>query len=135
MKTFLTTIAIGVALLASTSCADLGLGVDVDSGSYSSPYWYPNGYLGDYYWNTPVWNYGPIYNQIPSAPPLLGNGPGSASIPASRPQQATRPPQTTKPPQNNTPTVSPAGPNGIGWNPGPINRPGNNGLPTGKPLN
>ena len=133
MKSFLAIIAIGVALTAGTSCADLGYGVEVDSGSYNSPYWYPNGYLGDYYWNTPVWNYGPVYNQVPSAPPLLGNGPGSASLPANRPQN-NRPPQNSQPVQPSKPSVSTAGPNGIGWNPGPLNRPGNNGLPTGEPI-
>ena len=127
MKTVLAILAAGIALIGASSCADLGFGVDVGSSGPYDTYWYPNGYLGDYYWNTPVWNYGPIYNQRPPAPPLIGNGPGSVGMPANRPQQ--RPPQTSKPP-----TVNPAGPNGIGWNPGPMNRPGNNGLPTGKPL-
>lgn len=127
MKTLTSIIAACMVLTGATACADLGLGVDVDSSPYSSSYWYPNGYLGDYYWNTPVWNYGPIYNPTPPSPPIIGNGPGSAGMPVNRPQ---RPQQTSRPP-----TVNPAGPNGIGWNPGPMSRPGNNGLPTGKPLN
>lgn len=112
-------------MLGIASCADLGFGVDVDS-SRADNYWYPNGYLGDYYWNTPVWNYGPIINPTPPAPPLIGNGPGSVASPNIRP---SRPQQTHRPP-----TVNPIGPNGIGWNPGPVNRPRNNGLPTGKPI-
>ena len=73
-----------------------------------------------------VWDCGPIYNPTPPAPPLIGNGPGSVVRPNNRP---SRPPQVSRPP-----TVNPIGPNGIGWNPGPVNRPGNNGLPTGKPI-
>ncbi len=125
MKTLLAIAALGIGLVGIASCADLGFGVDVDSSPYDN-YWYPNGYLGDYYWNTPVWNYGPIYNPTPPAPPLIGNGPGSVVRPNNRP---SLPPQVSRPP-----TVNPIGPNGIGWNPGPVNRPGNNGLPTGKPI-
>ena len=47
MKTLLAIIAFGAALIGASSCADLGFGVDVDSGPYGN-YWYPNGYLGDY---------------------------------------------------------------------------------------
>lgn len=121
----------GLLLLVSVAgCADLGFGVDVDSSGVS-PYWYGNGYMGDTYWNTPVWNYGPIYNPIPPRPPLVGNGPGSViSPPVSKPVPV-RPAQKPRPPQVNL------GPNGIGWNPGPtipttvngIQRPGNGGLP------
>lgn len=128
MKTLLAIIAFGAALIGASSCADLGFGVDVDSGPYGN-YWYPNGYLGDYYWNTPLWNYGPIYDPMPPAPPLIGNGPGSVGMPSNRPNRPSRPPQTNRPP-----TVNPGGPNGIGWNPGPMQRPGNNGLPTGRPI-
>lgn len=137
MKTLLAIIAFGAALIGASSCADLGFGVDVDSGPYGN-YWYPNGYLGDYYWNTPLWNYGPIYNPIPPAPPLIGNGPGSVGMPANRPNRPTRPSQPSQPSRpsqgNRPPTVNPGGPNGIGWNPGPMQRPGNNGLPSGRPI-
>ncbi|MDE6157325.1 MAG: hypothetical protein K2F78_04175, partial [Muribaculaceae bacterium] len=84
-----------VALAGIAACADLGFGVDVDSSDVS-PYWYGNGYLGNTYWNTPVWNYGPIYNPRPPRPPLIGNGPGSVGMPRPPQQQpapAPRPPQ------------------------------------------
>ena len=130
MKKMLYLCGAAAILLASiASCADLGFGVDVDSG-FSNPYWYDNGYVGDTYWYTPVWNYGPIYNPLPPAPPLIGNGPGSIA-PSERPQRP-RPPQAYP------------GINGIGWNPGVagsvggVERPGNggrpSGIPTGKPV-
>lgn len=103
--------AIGIA-----ACADLGFGVDVDSGGVS-PYWYGNGYLGDTYWNTPVWNYGPVYNPTPPRPPLIGNGPGSIGIP--------QPPSSPRPPMID---VNP-GINGVPGSVGGIQRPGNGGRP------
>lgn len=117
MKNLFAIMAVGIALLGTSACADLGFGVDYDVTD-SNPYWSPSGYLGDYYWNTPAWNYGPIYNP---RPPLIGNGPGSIILP-NRP---SRPPQNIRPPQVNQPEiVKPLGPNGIGWNPGPTVRPG-----------
>lgn len=115
---------------ALTGCADLGLGVDVDSGAYS-PYWYGNGYLGNTYWDTPVWNYGPIYNQIPPRPII--NNP-IIVVPNNRPN--------TPPPQNRpqAPVVGNPGATS-GRVPSQINgiqRPGNGGQPnpegvTGRP--
>ncbi|MBO4943033.1 MAG: hypothetical protein J6C95_06360 [Muribaculaceae bacterium] len=117
MKNLLAIMAVGLALLGTSACADLGFGVDYDMTD-SNPYWSPSGYLGDYYWNTPAWNYGPIYNP---RPPLIGNGPGSIILP----DRPVRPPETIKPPKPNRPEiVKPLGPNGIGWNPGPTVRPG-----------
>lgn len=141
MKKFFLTASAGVLLL-SAGCADLGYGVEVDSGV--SPYWYGNGYLGDYYWNTPVWDYGPIYNPFPPAPipPVAGNGPGSI-MPPMPSKPGPRP--TPRPPQNNS-GGNVLGPNGIGWNPGipthvgNVQRPGNGGManppsvPQGKPI-
>ena len=74
-------------------CADLGFGVDVDSSDVT-PYWYGNGYLGDTYWNTPVWNYGPIYDPRPPRPPrppFIDGNPGPA-LPPSLPEGPSRPP-------------------------------------------
>ena len=116
-------IALFVAALATGGCADLGFGVDVDSG-IGNPYWYGNGYLGSTYWDTPVWNYGPIYNPRPPRPPLIGNGPGSIGSPAPvrPPQQQPMPPQQSPGPVINVPTHV----NGI-------ERPGNGGLPSSAP--
>ncbi len=124
MKNLLAIVAVGIGMLGTAACADLGFGVDYDV-SDSNPYWSPSGYLGNYYWNTPAWDYGPIYGPIYNPrPPLIGNGPGSIILP-NRPNKPSRPPETIKPPQDNRPgNVKPLGPNGIGWNPGPTVRPG-----------
>ena len=98
MKNLLAIMAVGLALLGTSACADLGFGVDYDMTD-SNPYWSPSGYLGDYYWNTPAWNYGPIYNP---RPPLIGNGPGSIILP----DRPVRPPETIKPPKPN-PSMKP----------------------------
>ena len=111
------TLASAVAVAA---CADLGFGVDVDS-SGANPYWYGNGYLGDTYWNTPVWNYGPIYNPMPPRPPLIGNGPGSIGMP---PAQPTRPTPSRPPVINVNPGI-----NGVPTQVGGMQRPGNGGMP------
>lgn len=88
--------------LAMTACADLGFGVDVDSQG-ANPYWYGNGYLGSNYWNTPVWNYGPVYNPRPTRPPYIVVTPP----PAPTPQPAVRP-QAPRPqrPSENRPVVN-----------------------------
>lgn len=118
------------AAISLPACADLGMGVDVSSGGVS-PYWYGNGWLGNTYYNTPVWNYGPIYKPVPPRPPLIGNGPGSIvtpAPPAPAPAPAPRPPQ-----------LNPGG-NGVPNVVGGIQRPGNGGLPNpsnvpvGRPL-
>lgn len=108
----------GLGVLAAAgalSCADLGFGVDVDSGP-ANPYWYGNGYLGDTYWNTPVWNYGPIYRSYPPRPPFISAEPGPVIPP--RPQQPSQP-ENTFPGINKVPTTV-----------GGVERPGNGGLPT-----
>ncbi|MDE6468223.1 MAG: hypothetical protein K2L28_04920 [Muribaculaceae bacterium] len=121
--------AVGIALAGVAACADLGFGVDVDSGGVN-PYWYGNGYLGGTYWDTPVWNYGPIYNPLPPRPPLINNGIGPVR-PPHRPQPAPRPPQiNVRPTINTIPTTV-----------GGMTRPGNGGLPNpssvpkGQPVN
>lgn len=114
------------AALALSACADLGFGVDLDSGG-ASPYFYGSdgpfygGWNGDPYWgmSLPSWGYFPSYR--PSRPPLVGNGPGSVwnpnpgpALPPNRPGTgAQRPHQATIP--------------GAGAG----TRPGNGGLPTG----
>lgn len=113
--------------LATAGCADLGFGVDIDSGT-PSPYWYGNGYLGGTYWNTPVWNYGPIYHQSPPPPPFINSTPGPAM-----------PPQQNKPPGNNNQgnnqgSISPGG-NRVPTEINGIQRPGNGGLPSGSQSN
>ena len=146
MKTILATalFALGIGL---AGCADMSLGVDVGSDDMS-PYWYGNGYVGNAYWNTPVWNYGPIYNQRPG-PPLIGYGPGMVRPNPSNRPGSPRPPQGSpghgdnvpgvgvvpaepgingnrpsgNQPSGNRPSQSPGntirpGANGIGWNPG-----------------
>ena len=119
------------AALTLASCADLGFGVDVGSstpyyGGYYSPYYYDDGYFGTPYYG---FNY-PFYTG-PSAPPLVGNGPGSVFDPNPGP---VRPPQ--RPPININ-----------GSNPGPViggsaslipgagngTRPGNGGMPSNNP--
>ena len=126
MKSKILLAAIAAIGLTAVSCADLGFGVDVDSAGVH-PYWYGNGYLGDTYWNTPVWNYGPVYNPLPPRPPLIGNGPGSIGTPPPQrpPQQPPRPQAPSRPPQVN---VNP-GNNNVPNTVGGIQRPGNGGLP------
>lgn len=125
MKKIIYTAILGACVIAATACADLGFGVDVDSGPDFNPYWYGNGYLGNTYWDTPVWNYGPIYHPLPPRPPFINTNPGPVLPPPQRPQ---RPPQ-----------VNP-GVNGVPTTVGGIQRPGNGGLPnpsnvpTGKPI-
>lgn len=118
MKKLLYIALAALSLAGVAACADLGFGVDVDSSNVN-PYWYGNGYLGNTYWNTPVWNYGPIYNPVPPRPPLIGNGPGSIGMPAPRPQPNPSP----RPPQVNP------GVNGVPGTVGGIQRPGNGGRP------
>ena len=114
MKKILAAAAIAIAVIGMTGCADLGLGVDIDPLGVN-PYWYGSGYIGNAYYNTPVWNYGPIYNPRPPRPPLIYPGPG----PAIPPQQSQRPPiVNTNPGMNGVPTTV-----------GGIQRPGNGGLP------
>lgn len=129
----------GALSLALAGCADLGFGVDADGGA-PDPYWYGNGYLGGTYWNTPVWNYGPIYNMTPPPPPLIGGKP----VPVRPPQTIPRPPQN-RPSGTNPGTIRPGNNQGSqGGNQGNVSsggnrvpthidgvqRPGNGGLPS-----
>lgn len=78
MKAF--TLILAAAALSLTSCADLGVGVDVGTTGVN-PYWYGNGYIGNTYWNTPVWNYGPVYRPRPPRPPMIVNPPAQTPVP------------------------------------------------------
>ncbi len=118
MKKMFAAAAVAVIMIGMTGCADLGFGVDVDPSGVN-PYWYGSGYIGNTYWNTPVWNSGPIYNPRPPRPPMLNPGPG----PVRPPQQAPQAPQ--QPPIVN---INP-GVNGVPTTVGGIQRPGNGGLP------
>lgn len=103
-----------VAALALASCADLGFGIDADSGGVS-PYWYGDGFYGGPMWNGPgwngpYWNYGPVINNGPVYPPPVLN-PGVGPV---------RPPVINANPGNNGRPSMPQG----------SERPGNMGLPT-----
>lgn len=122
-KKLYTILLCAFATLGIASCANLGFGVDAESG-VTNPYWYGNGYLGDTYWNTPVWNYGPIYHPNPPVPPFINPGPGPAVRPTPPAQQ---PPQET--PGNRPGNVFP-GVNRVPTQINGIQRPGNGGLAT-----
>ena len=113
------TVAGLLAGIGITSCADLGYGVDISSGD-ANPYWYGNGYLGQHYWQTPVWNYGPAYDMYPPRP----WNPGTPPPPAQAPSKPTPPQQTAPNPGNNVPTHV-----------GGVQRPGNGGLANSGPVN
>lgn len=50
-----------LAAIALAACADLGFGVDLDSGVYD-PYYYGNGYYG-YPWGNVGWDWDyPLYS-------------------------------------------------------------------------
>lgn len=118
-----------VAALALASCADLGFGIDADSGGVS-PYWYGDGFYGGPMWNGPgwngpYWNYGPVINNGPVYPPPVLN-PGVGPV---------RPPVQINPGNNNKPSRPPVinanpGNNGRPSMPQGSERPGNMGLPT-----
>ena len=121
-------LTIASALMALTSCADLGFGVDLDSSDYS-PYWYGNGYLGNTYWDTPVWNYGPIYDPLPPRPPrvpIINNG-MSPELPPPSVRPSIRPAQRPDRPQINFPNN---GGNDIPTSINGMMRPGNGGFAT-----
>ena len=114
MKAKLLLIPVAAFLIAAS--ADLGFGVDVDSGPYN-PYYYGNGYYG-YPWGNVGWDWDyPLYSPPiarPPRPPMTGIGPGPA-----RPPQNNNQPQV-RPPMNGIPTTAPNG----------SMRPGNGGLPS-----
>ncbi len=106
---------IAIAAVAMAACADLGFGVDVDSGGVD-PYFYGGGYYGYPWGNVGLnWDY-PLYAPPvapPPRPPMLG-GPG----PALPPQINNRP--QVRPPMNGVPATGPSG----------QMRPGNGGMPS-----
>lgn len=127
--------AVFATMLAS--CSDLGFGVDVGSGGVS-PYLYGNsgpfygGYSGGPYFGLDF-PYGYLGDYTPSAPPIVGNGPGSVFNPTPKP--APRPPQN--PPVWGAGNPGIAIPSGGGASipgAGAGVRPGNGGLPTGTPV-
>lgn len=126
MKRTLYGILFGAAALLSAAylgaCADLGMGVDVSSGTVN-PYWYGNGYLGQNYWETPVWNYGPIYRPHPPRPQrpvvALPSGPIINTSPGPVINISPKPPVVNANP----------GMNGVPSQVGGIQRPGNGGRP------
>ncbi len=122
--------------LGMGSCADLGFGLDVDDGY--SPYYYGGPYYNGIYGSSPFYGYDFPYYNVPPAPPVVGNGPGSIVGPAPvRPK-----PESPRPPQNVGPSNPGASvPRPLPSAPGGVSRPGNGGLPsnpsnvpTGKPL-
>jgi len=110
----------GIFGFGISSCADLGYGLETNS---TYPYWYGSGGPPGIGWN------GPWYNAPTPLPVYWPDyGPG----PIIRPPINTRPP-INKPPVNtpsrpsqSKPTVT-VGPNGV-------ERPGNMGHPTSKPI-
>lgn len=117
MKTGYILAAAVTAALSMSSCADLGFGVDVDSGGIG-PYWNDYGPYGGP-WNSPYWNYGPLYNgpiyngplyRPPVRPPFIDTNPGPV----------IRPPQSNENPGFNRVPTSVGG----------VSRPGNGGLPS-----
>jgi len=112
-------LAAAIAAIGLGACADLGFGVDVDSG-YSDPYFYGNWPYYDGPWYGPRWSYDfPIYSP-PARPPFIG-GPGPA-YPPSRPQRPVRPPMNVG--------GSSCGVTGVPTTVGGRPRPGNGGLPS-----
>ncbi len=107
---------------ALTGCADLGFGVDVDSGGVS-PYIYGNGPYYDGPWGGLGWSYDfPMPPARPLPPPYYGGpGPVIPSRPQVRPPM--NPPASGNGMTNSVPTI------GLGGN----QRPGNGGLPTATP--
>lgn len=133
MKTKLALSIAAAAALAMASCADLGFGVDVGN-SGPSPYFYGSsgpfysGYSGYPYFGVDF-PYGYWGDYIPSAPPIIGNGPGSIS-PGPRPDHRPHLPNING--SNPGPVIFPSGANIPGAGAG--TRPGNGGLPSGKPV-
>lgn len=135
MKTKLAIPLAAAMTLALASCADLGFGVDVGSGG-ASPYFYGSsgpfytGYSGSPYFGLDF-PFGYLGDYTPSAPPVVGNGPGSIFNPNPAPKP--RPPQL--------PNINGSNP-GIAFPPsgatipgaGAGVRPGNGGLPSGTPV-
>lgn len=121
MKTKILLSAIcSAAVVAATSC--FGLDAVVSDGYYGDGYdglWYNGyGYGSNYYGG--YW--GPDYGWGPGVPPPLIGGPGPARPPQVRPPQSS--PGASSVPNG---PVFPTRPDGS-------QRPGNNGLPTGRPI-
>lgn len=120
-KHILSAAAAIIVMFGVSSCAELGMGVDVDSYN-TGPYWYGNGYLGGTYWNTPVWDYGPIYRPRPPRPPMINVEPGPVILPDSRPVPSEG--------ISVSPGINGVRPGNVAGSIGGIQRPGNGGLPT-----
>ncbi len=115
---------LAAAALGLTSCADLGLGIEADSG-YTGPYYTPGPYYDN--WYGPYFGSGFPYGYQPEWPrpyPPQGFNPGPVIVP--------KPPQQSQPPHNPgyIPSGSPLIPGA-----GTGTRPGNGGLPSVNPGN
>ncbi len=134
MKSNLAIIAAAALAMAMTSCSDLGFGVDVGTGG-ASPYLYGSsgpfygGFSGSPYFGLdfPFGYYG---DYTPSAPPVVGNGPGSIFNPNPAPNP--RPPRLPNINGSNPGIQIPSG--GLIPGAGAGVRPGNGGLPSGTPV-
>lgn len=116
-------IATVISALTLSACADLGLGVDINSSGVS-PYIYGNGPIYNGPWGGLGWSYDFPLRPTPPRPPLIG-GPAIVNPPQ---QPQVRPPMT--PPANGNGSI---GNNNNGVPTVGINgnqRPGNGGLPS-----
>lgn len=113
----------GTLSLTLGSCADLGFGVDVDSGGVG-PYWYGDGVYSNQVWNNPWYYY-------PGPAPIYGPGPVIDYSPAFRPpvRPVPNPPQVIIP-SRPAQTVIPSRPSGGNNRPGNMGRPQQNTTPT-----
>lgn len=106
MKTKYIIGAVVMLALSISSCADLGFGVDVDSGP--GTYWDSYGPYGGP-WGSPYWNFGPAYDGPiyghPYYPPFINTNPGPVILPSKPRPPQSRPPQiNVNPGINRVPT-------------------------------
>ncbi len=127
LKITISLILAGTMSIWLTSCADLGFGVDVDSGG-AYPYWYGGGGISGIGWD------GPWYN-APTPLPIYGPGYGPGPVIDQWPSY--RPPMNPRPPMNRPPQTIPSNPTPsrptVTLGPNGVQRPGNMGRPTSAP--
>ncbi len=102
-------VAVAAALML-TGCADLGFGVDIDSGA-PGPYYGSGPVVNPYWgwgWDSPAWNLGPVANPVPPPPrphyPVLNPGIGPV-VPPSNPGVNRPSGPVNANPGNRVPTV------------------------------